>query len=315
MRHISLLGLTLTLGGAVDAANASCGAAFCSLNSGLEAQDIGNDRGTLFDLRYEHIMLDQPRSGSSRLRVGEAVQDHDEVRTRNDNVVATLDYAFTPQWGITARLPYVDRRHTHIRHDPTQDVLERWHLTGFGDMQVTARYALHRDLFGGSGVRAGLKLPTGKFHETNADGERAERSLQPGSGTTDVVVGGYYTRAMVPHRLNAFGQLSLQAPLTGREAYRPGPQFTADFGVRYSLFSRTTALAQINAIYKSRDRGDRSEPRDSGGRYVFFSPGLSHALPRDWQIYSYAQLPLYQYVNGVQLTAKWTAVAGLVRRF
>ena len=34
------------------------------------------------------------------------------------------------------------------------------------------------------GLNFGLKLPTGKFDERNGEGELAERTLQPGSGTT-----------------------------------------------------------------------------------------------------------------------------------
>ncbi len=37
-----------------------------------------------------------------------------------------------------------------------------------------------------------LKLPTSKFDVANSDGDLAERSLQLGSGTTDVILGGYF---------------------------------------------------------------------------------------------------------------------------
>jgi len=32
-------------------------------------------------------------------------------------------------------------------------------------------------------------------------------------------------------------------------------------------------------------------------------------------VYGYVQLPIYQYVNGVQLTADWAALAGVSWRF
>jgi hypothetical protein len=58
-------------------------------------------------------------------------------------------------------------------------------------------------------------------------------------------------------------------------------------------------------------RGDQL----SGGKYLYFSPGLSYDLSHAWQLYAYLQLPLYQYVNGVQLTADWAALAGVAWRF
>ena len=45
----------------------------------------------------------------------------------------------------------------------------------------------HRDDF-----TFGLKLPTGKYDVTNDEGEQAERTLQPGTGTTDLLLGYYW---------------------------------------------------------------------------------------------------------------------------
>jgi hypothetical protein len=33
------------------------------------------------------------------------------------------------------------------------------------------------------------------------------------------------------------------------------------------------------------------------------------------QLYAFAQLPLYRYVNGTQLAVNWAAVAGVTYRF
>ena len=48
---------------------------------------------------------------------------------------------------------------------------------------------------------------------------------------------------------------------------------------------------------------------------VFVSPGLSWNFSRDAQLYGFVQLPIYQAVNGVQLTARWSALAGVSLRF
>lgn len=315
MRPFGLLSLALALCAASAQVQASCTAAFCSLNSGLEAQEIGASEGALFDLRYEHILQNQPRSGDSRLAVGEVRQHDDEVKTVNDNLVATIDYAFGDKWGASVRLPFVSREHAHIHNHGGGTIDERWDLTGLGDVQALARYSLRRDMFGGGGIRFGLKLPTGAFEDRNDDGDAAERSLQLGSGTTDAIVGGYYSRAIVPNQSSGFGQLSVQVPLAQRAEYRPGPQIGADVGVRYAVSAHTAALAQINMQYKWHDVGAEAEPNSSGGGSVFFSPGISYSPARDWQVYAYAQAPLYQYVRGVQLTAKWAAVVGITRRF
>jgi hypothetical protein len=63
--------------------------------------------------------------------------------------------------------------------------------------------------------------------------------------------------------------------------------------------------------------GAQAEPRDSGGRTLFLSPRKSSSLGRELEVFAIAQLPLplYQHVNGVQLTASWGATADVGWRF
>ena len=42
---------------------------------------------------------------------------------------------------------------------------------------------------------------------------------------------------------------------------------------------------------------------------------MSWNLTRDTQVYAFAQFPLYQAVNGVQLTARYSFLAGVSSRF
>ena len=58
-----------------------------------------------------------------------------------------------------------------------------------------------------------------------------------------------------------------------------------------------------------------AEPGDSGGRSLFLSPGVSVSVAKDVRVYGFVQVPVYQYVNGVQLTADRAAVIGLSTRF
>src|SRR5215212_4520382 len=82
-------------------ASASCGAAFCLVNTDWSVQGAWTEPGARVDLRYESIDLDQPRSGRDRVAIGQVPRHHDEVETRNRNFVAALDWTFTPQWGVS----------------------------------------------------------------------------------------------------------------------------------------------------------------------------------------------------------------------
>jgi hypothetical protein len=103
--------------------------------------------------------------------------------------------------------------------------------------------------------------------------------------------------------------------LNSRDHFKPGNRVSLDLGLRRAASDRWSYHLQLNAEHKERDRGNEAEPEDSGGQFVFLSPGASYALTRNLQLYGFIQLPVYQYVDGVQLTAEWAAVAGLSSRF
>ena len=301
-------------------ADASCGAAFCLVNTDWVSQGNYTDAGVHFDLHDEYIDLDQPRNGTDRIAVGEIPRHHDEVETRNRNIVGALDWNFTPNWGIAASLPYVDRYHLHIHNHHGEQIPETWNFREIGDARVIGRYVDTKVADDASrmhawGVTFGVKLPTGKFDVKNGDGEEAERTLQPGTGTTDALLGAFWNGAAPLTPWSWFARAQVVLPMNSRDDYKPGRQLLLDGGVRYAVTTAVGAMLQVNGQFKGRDSGANAEPDDSGQRQVFITPGVTWAFSRDAQAYAFVQLPVYQAVNGVQLTADWSALAGVSFRF
>lgn len=317
-RHTAWLALAALSGPGL--VHASCGAAFCMVNTNWELQGIAVQPGLKLDLRYEHVRQNQPRSGSRDVAVGAIRRHHDEVSTTNRNVLATLDYTHDQAWGVSASVPYVDRSHFHIHNHRGAQVPEHWDFSRVGDVRVLGRYQLRSEdaqaaTLSFYGINLGLKLPTGDRDLRNAAGARAERTLQPGTGTTDLVLGGYYTRVLGASDASWFVQGLWQTPLGSREDYRPGRRATLDIGYRYEASERIGLMLQLNTLWRGRDRGAQAEPADTGGSFVYVSPGVSYALTKGVQVYAFVQKPVYQYVNGVQLTARWSGVLGIATRF
>jgi hypothetical protein len=301
-------------------AGASCGAAFCLVNTDWSAQGAWTEGGARFDLRYETIDLDRPRAGRDRVDVGSIPRDHDEVDTRNRNVVAGVDLDLGRLWGLSISIPYVDRNHLHLHHREDGEIEEeRWNFRGAGDVRVQARYVLTANddpqLPCSAGFSFGLKLPTGRHDVANAEGEVAERTLQPGSGTTDAIVGMYWSKAQPLTGWSYFTRAQAVVPIDSRDGFKPGRQLQADVGARYAVNSTLGLMIQANFQAKGRDSGANAEPEDSGQRAAYLSPGISWNPSRNAQVYAFVQVPVYQSVNGVQLTADWSAVAGVSWRF
>ena len=301
-------------------AAASCGAAFCSVNTSWDVQGAWQEPGARFDLRYEYVNQDRPMSGSRRVPFGRLTRHHDEIETRNRNLLASVDYTINADWGLNAMLPIVHRGHAHIHNHRGTPFLETWNFTEVGDARIVAR----RRLGGAEDARPsastwggmfGLKLPTGRRDHANPSGQVAERSLQPGTGTTDALIGAYYARQFPAHGWSWFAQPMLQLPLNMREEYRPGRRVSLDTGVRYQATDALGLMLQLNALHRGRDRGANAERPDTGGNSLFLSPGASYAITRDWQVYGFLQLPLYQYVNGVQIVASGALAVGVSAKF
>ncbi len=310
----SLLTLFMLLPGYVQA---GCGSAFCALNTRWETQGTWTEPGTRLDLRLEYIDQDQPRHGSHKVTVGAIPGHHDEIRTINRNVLLTVDHAFSSEWSLSATLPLLDRRHDHIHNhhehgDHVEQFHDRWDYSQAGDLRLLTSY---RPQDRNGGLLFGVKLPTGATDIANNEGVTAERMLQPGSGTTDILFGGFYRHRTPSSGLAWFTQFLWQSAIDEQDAYRPGRNISVDTGLSYDGGSSLDWMLQLNLVHKASDDGDEAEPENSGGVYAFLSPGFSLELGDSLQLYTFLQQSLYQDVTGVQLTAKRSLVAGISSRF
>jgi hypothetical protein len=86
--------------------------------------------------------------------------------------------------------------------------------------------------------------------------------------------------------------------------------------LRPASLSRSSSAPGFRAHWShGRDSGAEAEPANSGGQFYFLSPGVSFSITKSMQIYPFYQRALYRYVNRIQLTANWSAVAGITARF
>jgi hypothetical protein len=307
---------SMLLGTATPAwACASCG---CTLSSDWQAQGLSPEPGFRFDLRYDYLNQRELSSGTGTVNRDALSYPQDreiERYTRNNYVTAALDYS-QADWGVNVQLPYVSRGHGTTAEGDTDPSFS--HGSGLGDIRVMGRYHGWSSDGATTGLQAGLKLPTGAFHETFSSGAEVgtplDRGLQPGTGTTDFLIGAY--------RFGALGldwayflQAQAQIPMTEREQYQPGVSLSVSGGISYTALTWITPQVQINFRTAAPDIGDQADRPNSGGQLVYLSPGASIPLGRQISVYGYVQVPVFQDVRGYQLTPHWTASAGVRYQF
>ena len=148
-RQFSLVaGLTLALGSAgLGTAHASCGQAFCVVNTNWAMQGVPSDPGSSrLDLRYEFIDQDRLWRGDHAISAANDNSDTLEKRTVNHNLIATYNYTASNAWGFSLAVPVQKRMHEHVA-DPTGDATnEKWDFIGLGDVRAMAKEKEKRTL-------------------------------------------------------------------------------------------------------------------------------------------------------------------------
>ncbi len=307
-------------------AQAGCSSTACSINTSW-GENGASHPGWTADLRYSYSRAGTLRSGSDKIVANTTEHEVENLRTINKLVTATLDYTHDEHWGAMLNLPYVMRDHNHNLGPyigATSAGYESFHASALGDIKVAGRYRWELDAASrsGVGVKFGLKLNTGKKDFTFAQTGKlpGEAALQPGNGSTDLIVGAFWHQSTPGSDWNWFAQGTLQSPINSSATFRPGNQINLDGGTRYAFSHKLSGLLQLNAQWNSTDSGASAAltpagAASSGGKSLAITPGFSYALTPDTQLYGLLRFPLYQYVNGEQLTADSSISAGIMYRF
>jgi hypothetical protein len=327
--------LSIAIATVTTAAHASCGSSFCAVNTHWDTQGLSSGEGLRLDLRYSYAKADKLRAGSSKITPDAPSGSDEEIedkRTINQMVHVDADYTINTRWSVALGIPVVMREHTHTFDSSVSGPFEQQaKFTEFGDVRVVGKYQFDLGgMFSGSGIRFGLKLPTGAIHKTMTPPDPAnaptvpyalERSSQPGTGSTDLILGAYYFHNIPSADWGWFVSAQAQSAIATREHYRPGRELDLDLGMHYELTPSLNALLQLNAQHRARDTGINANVA-SGGYSWNLSPGLSYALTPKTQLYGMVQIALKQYTNADpavassgQLTAPWSLALGIGHRF
>ena len=299
------------------AACASCG---CTLSADA-AMGYSASAGWDLSVEYDYIHQDQLRSGT---HAAAGVPNGTELERETLNRYVTTGLSFSPntQWNFKLLVPYVMRTHsTYGEDDSTQPLpdLSSSRSSSIGDIRLIGSYQGFlptRNL----GVEVGVKLPTGrygtavKFYAGPLAGEPLDASLQPGTGSTDVIVGAYYYQA-ISQDFDFFVNGQFQSAITHRmdqpgNDYRPGNSTTVTLGLRYERNPAWVPQVQLNLLHKAPDQGALADVQNTAGSVAYLSPGLTGRVTDKLHLFGFVQVPLYSNLYGYQLFPRYALSAG-----
>jgi hypothetical protein len=301
----------------IATACASCG---CTLSADA-AMGYSATAGWDLSVEYDYLHQNQLRSGTHAASV---VPDGEELERETLNRYLTTGLSYSPdaQWNFKLLVPYVERTHStfgdYESSEPLGD-LSSSRSSSLGDIRLISSFQGFlptRNL----GVQLGVKLPTGHygtavdFYAGPAAGTPLDASLQPGTGSTDLIVGAYYYTP-VSQDFDFFVNGQFQSAVTHRmdqpgDDYRPGNATNVSLGLRYEHDPAWVPQVQLNLLHKSRDQGALADIQNTAGSVAYLSPGLTGRLSDRLHLFGFVQVPLYSNLYGFQLFPRYTLSAG-----
>jgi len=266
----------------------ACG---CNVFSVGTRWSMPTSAGLSMFLHYNY--MDQNRSwGGWDNAPADALEDMD---LRTSFYTVGLQYMPGRDWGVTLETPAWDR---YFKTTDEAGNISSVNHTALGDIRLMGTYAgLYEDM--SIGLRFGIKLPTGAFQQSLMD-----RDTQIGTGTTDLLLGGY--RMGQENGWGWYAQAMWQRALNSRQGYRPGDSFDVDGGIHYDKLRkdyRIVPMLQLVASFRGVDRGQNAEPENTGYERLYLSPGIQVAATSHLNLFADLRIPLVTHVRGYQLVA------------
>jgi len=293
----ALLALTVLPARALACA---CGCGIFDVGAGTM---IPSDSESGFSLWLRYSYMDQNRNWAHGSKAPASNNDDKEIKT--SFFTLGLSYMVSHSWTVMAELPTYSRSLTTTDdgtvNGPAGSIYTA-HLTDMGDLQVSAMYTgFSPDM--STGLSLGLKLPTGNYTGPagSLGGSEIDRDTLPGTGSTDMMIGGYHIGGLnSDNSLAYFIQARFQAAFLTRNNYRPGNELDGALGFSYSIplgtKVRLSPVASVLASYRMHDIGQNSDPDNSGYTRLLAAPGVELRVDKV-KLYADVEVPFYQHVN------------------
>lgn len=279
-----------------DASACACGCGV--LNVGTSSL-IPNCEGGIAFLQYDYLNQSRNWQGSNK----SDPSNNDDKQIKSQVITAGAQYMFNRDWGITARVPYMNRfiKSMEMADDSGDNMTKSTKVNSVGDIRISGIYSGFFDDMS-TGLTFGLKLPTGQSNAKSID----NRDMQIGTGTTDWLLGAYHFKKIGDSgKMNWFVQGNWQHSFIDHNGYRPGDEVSGATGLSYNAGSllgikKVAPILQITGSRKAHDTGWTSDPQNSGYTHSYFAPAIELTFGQ-FRTYADIEFPIYQKTNGNQL--------------
>lgn len=232
---------------------------------------------------------------------------------------ANVNYAeFQVGYGITDWFTVIGDLGYFFNKTMTVSGQEPMRGYGPGDAGLYLKFNIHNNVKTRLNISPGIgtKFPIGIFDQ-EVDNVKLPISLQPSSGSYKYLADIFISKG-VSRKINIAGFFSYEySQLIESENfyYKYGDQWITALYINYRPWKRISVDFQARNEYRGNSRRENKEIVESSGYDVlFFTPQLSFAFKHNWFVSAYADLPIYKYYNGIQMSFGYAMSVRVTRK-
>lgn len=233
------------------------------------------------------------------------------VRSSNYNFIGEIiSYGITDRLTAEGDFGYYINRSEIFNTDPPYN-LNGW---GFSNGITSLKYAFTKkgtfEFTGG----LGFKFPfTQKQREI--DGVQLPQTVQSSTGAFGGIGQLFFQKSYLGKGIRLFLIHRTDINGTNIVGYKTGNSYNTSFFISKSFNERWTILLQIRSDIRQRDIRDGKIIDVSGGYLFFAAPQINYSITQKLNISVLADLPIYKFYNGTQLSNKYAFVLSVTKDF
>lgn len=302
-----------------------CACDFCLLSQGISPLDTMKGSGIKVSERY--TLLDQVYQGSGK-------QMNPGAREEHWTTEFTGFYGITPEFMLLAVIPYKNGKTSGelmLNPDGTVglDAGGAGNASGLGDVALMGRYTFVKqenpettNIMAGL---AGIKFATGGTNAKTSDGmEYLDSHLQPGTGSTDYLLGLSFSHSLERFSLSAnlLGTITTAGKF-GDTAHEFGNALNYDVSGKYRIYPGAFSPTKpqcffalgLNGEVREREKVAGDTDPDSGGNTIYLTTGLQLVFAPRWVVELSYQHAIYHALKGTQVGETYKAISGVTYLF
>lgn len=281
----------------------TCCTAGAPISSFLEVNSM-DEKSISIQLLYEYKNINLLVDNSERL-------ENDPRSRFGQNVALKFDYTLNNKWAFSLIAPFVHQ--SRMTFSETQSSL------GVGDVSLLAQYMLYANSKTSLNISAGIKLPTGIVSQRGVSGIFLSPDMQSGTGSYDFLIRSSYnhTRFIIPFltanvsavfRKNGSNDDFGSTENFGGRSFAFGDEAVALIGLRYLQdYKLGFLIPDISLRYRwgGPNKEQNNTAPNSGGHWLSLPVGFSYVHDDIKSIRLYGEIPIYQKIEGLQITTKF----------